>query len=245
MSAIIAGVEVDIVKFDHDGTVGGYLPTVLRVAKELLAGHLAERGKIVDVDQELFRGRSVVAASRDLLREHGFDVDDNLLDTIFWQHHNRVNEVLRSTKGAFYLTPGLTPLLQRLQECVTLCLVSSNTHERMDLCLELGDITHFFDPARRYSSYAPHIEGHKPHPAVYLHAIKAQNAIPARCAAVEDSIAGVQAAVAAEIEVVIGYTGDYFPETIRPAARKDLFAAGATMVIDHWREFPVGVQFRG
>lgn len=238
MSAIVYGVEVDAVKFDLDGTMVGYLPVVVSVAHKLVTEYLARCGKLINqLDIELFRGRPVLHAARDVLQQHGVHADDDVLEHLFWRHHDAVNE--RLTAEGLSTTQGLPDLLAKLQLIdLALSVVSSNTHMRIDLCLELAGIAQFFDRARRFSSYAPHIEGHKPNPAVYRHAATSQNLKPSRCAAVEDSVHGVSAAVAAEIGVVIGYVGDYAKQ-VRDKARRDLYAAGAHCVIEHWREFPL------
>jgi beta-phosphoglucomutase-like phosphatase (HAD superfamily) len=246
MPVLIGGVDVRAIKWDLDGTKVGYLPIVIEEAHKLLTAELARLGKLVELDAELFRGRPVLQAARDVLLANSFNAGVDVLNRIFWAHHDAVNARLK--KDGLQATPGLIPLLRRLKAKdpdLIMCTVSSNTHERIDLCLELADIATYIPPGNRYSSYVPHIGGHKPHPGVYLHAIEMQNVQPWECAAAEDSPDGVSAAVAAKIGVVVGYVGDYYPVEIRPVARRRLIDRGAHFVIEHWDEFPLDVPFSG
>jgi len=73
----------------------------------------------------------------------------------------------------------------------------------------------------------------KPLPDIYLHAVKCLDAEVSDCVAVEDSLSGVRAAVAAGIGQIIGYVGGtHISEDERSSRADNLQSAGAHQVID-------------
>ena len=87
------------------------------------------------------------------------------------------------------------------------CVASSGTHERMRFTLGLTGLYERF--AGRIFSAEEVVHG-KPAPDLFLHAAKKMGADPARCAVIEDSRYGVEAARAAGMRA-FGYTGGLTP----------------------------------
>ncbi|HWK43736.1 MAG TPA: HAD family hydrolase [Stellaceae bacterium] len=91
-----------------------------------------------------------------------------------------------------------------------------------------------------WDRFAPHVFSAamvargKPAPDVFLHAASQMGVDPARCLVIEDSIAGVQAGVAAGM-TVIGFIGGGHSG---PAMIDRLTGAGAVRVYDHHRALP-------
>jgi HAD superfamily hydrolase (TIGR01509 family) len=83
------------------------------------------------------------------------------------------------------------------------CVASSSTHERLRFTLGLTGLLERFD-GRIFS--AADVANGKPAPDLFLHAAASLGADPARCAVVEDSVYGVQAARAAGMRA-FGYAG--------------------------------------
>ena len=111
------------------------------------------------------------------------------------------------------------------------CVASSGTPEK---------IRHGLECAGLYGLLAPHIfsasqvSRGKPAPDLFLFAAEQMQAVPARCLVIEDSLAGVTAAVAAGMTVLGFYGGSH----CRPGHGDTLRAAGAVAIFDNMRQLP-------
>lgn len=110
------------------------------------------------------------------------------------------------------------------------CVASSSTHERLRLTLGLTGLYDRF--AGRIFS-ATDVSNGKPAPDLFLHAAATLGADPARCAVIEDSRYGVEAARAAGMRA-FGYAGGL------TAAER--LAGPATTVFHDMRELPALVD---
>jgi HAD superfamily hydrolase (TIGR01509 family) len=124
-------------------------------------------------------------------------------------------------------TPGLKTFLDRLT--IPRCVASSSHMERIRLSLRLTGLDRYFGDAI-FSAYQ--VARGKPAPDVFLFAAAAMRIEPARVVVIEDSLAGVQGAIAAGMRAV-GFLGG---QHIRPAHGDKLLAAGATIVAEDWPE---------
>ena len=106
------------------------------------------------------------------------------------------------------------------------CVASSSTHERLRYTLGLTGLLERFD-GRIFS--AEEVRNGKPAPDLFLHAAASLGADPARCAVVEDSRYGVEAARAAGMRA-FGYAGGLTPA--------DRLRGEATTVFDDMDELP-------
>jgi HAD superfamily hydrolase (TIGR01509 family) len=90
---------------------------------------------------------------------------------------------------------GIVAALETIEASgILVCVASSGGHEKIRRSLELTGLTRFFDE-RIFS--ATDVERGKPAPDLFLHAAASLGAVPARSAVVEDSVFGVEAALAA------------------------------------------------
>jgi HAD superfamily hydrolase (TIGR01509 family) len=112
------------------------------------------------------------------------------------------------------------------------CVASSSSHERLRHTLGLTGLLERFD-GRIFS--AEDVRNGKPAPDLFLHAATALGADPARCAVIEDSRYGVEAARAAGMRA-FGYAGGVTP--------RDRLAGARTVVFEDMRELP-GLLDRG
>ena len=110
------------------------------------------------------------------------------------------------------------------------CVASSSTHERLRFTLGLTGLLERFD-GRIFS--AADVANGKPAPDLFLHAAASLGADPARCAVVEDSVYGIQAARAAGMRA-FGYAGGLTPA--------DRLAGPATTVFEDMRALPALLQ---
>ena len=75
-----------------------------------------------------------------------------------------------------------------------ICVASSGPPEKIRKALTVSSLSHFFGE-KVFSSYE--IGSWKPDPGLFLHAAKVMGYPPERCAVIEDSLPGIQAAVSA------------------------------------------------
>ena len=98
-------------------------------------------------------------------------------------------------------------ILEALDEIVAtgvpICVASSGGHAKIRRSLDLTGLTRYFGD--RILSAADVPRG-KPAPDLFLHAASSMDASPSRCAVVEDSAFGVDAAIAAGMRA-FGYAG--------------------------------------
>jgi HAD superfamily hydrolase (TIGR01509 family) len=114
------------------------------------------------------------------------------------------------------------------------CVASSSAPERIALSLRVTGLAYLFDHV--FSS--TQVARGKPAPDLFLHAASRMNARPEDCLVIEDSTAGVQAAVAAGMRV-IGFTGGGH---CGPDHADKLRQAGATMIVARMAELPAAVR---
>jgi HAD superfamily hydrolase (TIGR01509 family) len=106
------------------------------------------------------------------------------------------------------------------------CVASSGDHAKIRRNLELTGLAGYFGD--RIFSASDVVHG-KPAPDLFLHAAAALGADPVRCAVVEDSVYGVEAALAAGMRA-FAYAGG-----VTPAAR---LARPGAVVFDDMHELP-------
>ena len=107
------------------------------------------------------------------------------------RYHAQLFEVFRTDLTA---VPGVTDVLTRLT--TPTCVASSGTHERIRLALTTTGLLKHFD-GRIFS--AQDVTRGKPEPDLFLHAARVLGVPPARCAVIEDSPLGVEAANRADM----------------------------------------------
>ena len=102
--------------------------------------------------------------------------------------------------------PGAVELVRTLR--LPMCVASSGPREKIELSLSLTGLLPYFKD-RIFSGYE--LGSWKPDPGLFLHAARTLGVEPARCAVVEDSLVGVQAGIAAGMQVFA-----YQPEQVEP-----------------------------
>jgi HAD superfamily hydrolase (TIGR01509 family) len=102
------------------------------------------------------------------------------------RYHDRLFEAFRTTLTA---VPGVVDALGQI--ATPTCVASSGTHERIRLALTTTGLLPRFD-GRIFS--AQDVARGKPEPDLFLHAATTLGISPERCAVIEDSPLGVEAA---------------------------------------------------
>ena len=129
--------------------------------------------------------------------------------------------------------PGVIAALDRLQRQYALSVVSSSALERVQTCLSVCDLSSFFRRDRIFSAEdSLPVPRSKPAPDIYRHALAKLQIAPEHALAIEDSLPGVQSAVAAGIPVIGNVV--FVSEGQREERARQLGDAGAVTVLDSW-----------
>ena len=203
----------ELVIFDCDGVLVDSETIVCRILAEEM-NKLGMQTTAEELDEQ-FSGRP----AKDCLLEIETRFGGPLPDNYFGNTERRIREAFHSE-----LQPvtGIEDLLDHLlQVNLPSCVASSGSHDKMRLTLNKTGLFDYFD-GRIFS--ADDVSRGKPWPDLFLHAAHSLGAEPHHCLVVEDSIAGVKAAVAAGMPVV-GYSN-------HPVRAKQLEREGAKVVKD-------------
>jgi HAD superfamily hydrolase (TIGR01509 family) len=175
----------DLVIFDNDGV----LVDSEGHANQILADLLSHSGWGVNLTRDesmtLFLGRSLVAIRQLIEARLGHALPGDFEK----RYHARLFEVFDRELTA---VPGVEDTLERIR--VPTCVASSGTHERIRRALAATGLLPRFE-GRIFS--AEDVTRGKPAPDLFLHAARSMGVAPSRCAIVEDSPLGVDAANAA------------------------------------------------
>ncbi|MGI8752127.1 MAG: HAD family hydrolase [Acidimicrobiales bacterium] len=172
----------DLVIFDNDGV----LVDSERMANTILGDLLTGYGRPTTTDEAVERhlGTSL-GRVRALLEAEGVEVPSDFEDA----YHRRLFAAFDTSLVA---VPGVAEVVGALD--IPVCVASSGGHERIRRSLTLAGLAAGFE-GRIFS--AEDVARGKPAPDLFLHAAAAMGARPERCAVIEDSPLGVEAANAA------------------------------------------------
>ncbi|MFH8700790.1 HAD family hydrolase [Streptomyces chartreusis] len=185
----------DLVIFDNDGVLVDSEP----ISNRLLAAYLTELGHPTSYEESIrdYMG-SAMHRIHDLVLERSGERLPEDFDDVF---HARVFAAFERELKA---VPGAVDVLEKLgADGVPYCVASSGSHERIRVGHRTTGLDRYFDEGRVFSSQD--VGRGKPAPDLFLHAAERMGVAPARCLVVEDSPLGVQAAVAAGMDVY-GFT---------------------------------------
>lgn len=113
----------------------------------------------------------------------------NIPDSFFASYRNRVAQMYRKELKAF---AGVSEVLQNTR--IPICVASNAPLKKITAALEITNLARFFG-RNLFSAYD--IGAWKPDPQLFITTARAMNVQPDECLVVEDSAAGVQAAMAA------------------------------------------------
>ncbi|MEH0576660.1 MULTISPECIES: HAD family hydrolase [Streptomyces] len=199
----------DLVIFDNDGVLVDSEP----ISNRLLAAYLTELGHPTSYEDSIrdYMG-SAMHRIHDLVEERTGERLPAEFDDTF---HRRV---FAAFERELEPVAGAVDVLAKLAaDGVPYCVASSGSHERIRVGHRTTGLDRWFEDARIFSSQD--VGKGKPAPDLFLYAAQRMGVAPGRCVVVEDSPLGVQAAVAAGMDV-LGFTA------MTPAAK----LAGATQL---------------
>ncbi|MEU5623114.1 HAD family hydrolase [Streptomyces tendae] len=185
----------DLVIFDNDGVLVDSEP----ISNRLLAGYLTELGHPTSYEDSLrdYMGGAMHRVHDLVLERTGRRLPSDF-DDVF---HGRV---FAAFERELEPVPGAVDVLEKLAaDGVAYCVASSGSHERIRTGHHRTGLDRWFDDERIFSSQD--VGRGKPAPDLFLHAAERMGVAPQRCVVVEDSPLGVQAAVAAGMDVY-GFT---------------------------------------
>ncbi|GAA2229991.1 HAD family hydrolase [Streptomyces nogalater] len=201
----------DLVIFDNDGVLVDSEP----ISNRLLAGYLTELGHPTSYEDSIrdYMGSAMHRVHDLVLERTGRRLPDDF-DEVF---HARV---FAAFERELRPVPGVTDVLEKLAaDGVPYCVASSGSHERIRVGHRTTGLDRWFTDERIFSS--EDVGRGKPAPDLFQYAAKRMGVAPGRCVVVEDSPLGVQAAVAAGMDVY-GFTAMTPPERLVGAGQ--LFA---------------------
>ncbi|WKX71847.1 HAD family phosphatase [Streptomyces sp. XD-27] len=185
----------DLIIFDNDGVLVDSEP----IANRVLAACLTELGYPTTYEESIrdYMG-SAMHRIHDLVQErYGKSLPADFDATYY-------GRVFAAFRRELQPVAGVAEVLEKLRaDGVPYCLASSGSHERIRVALHKTGLYELFDEERIFS--AQDVGRGKPAPDLFQHAARTMGVAPDRCAVVEDSPLGVQAAVAAEMDVY-GFT---------------------------------------
>ena len=214
----------ELIIFDCDGV----LIDSEAIACRADSACLAEIGIAISAEQvmELYLGISADTMCADIEQRQGRALPPDFAETLRLRVAAAFEAELMPMAG---IEAALDALPQRR------CVASSSAPERLRHSLSLAGLLHRFAP---HVFSATQVARGKPAPDLFLFAAASMNADPAACVVIEDSVPGVQAAVAAGMRV-IGFTGGGH---CRPGHAERLLAAGAAAIADDMSRLPALVS---
>lgn len=215
-----AGGSIDLIIFDCDGV----LVDSEMIASQVLADTLSDLGLPLDAAQcrARFTGLSIAAVVAAVEAETGIALPSDFTVRL------RRNDVIAFERDLTAI-PGVAQVLAHLDRAdldLAVCVASSGSMEKIHHSLTLtGLVDHF--SAHLFS--AEQVRHGKPAPDLFLFAARQMGCKPDRCLVIEDSVNGVRAARAANMEV-LGFTGGAHWRGLDDAP---LRRAGATRVFEN------------
>jgi len=186
----------NLIIFDCDGTLVNSETLYNTITSELLTEMGFEEYTPIRCI-ELFAGQSWSTIKGILEEKHGASIPRDLVDRYIQTANVRMDRDLVAAHGAM-------DVLKILKNTHSLCVASNGERGNVLKSLNMTKLMAYFDEESVFTKIQ--VERPKPAPDLFLFSAKQMKFEPEQCLIIEDSAAGVEAAVAAGISV-IGYTG--------------------------------------
>lgn len=187
-STPLKSANIELIIFDCDGVLVDSEGLSKRVLLQMLAG-LGVVASDAYFDQH-FLGRSYEAVTASIYNDYGVT-----LPAAFQQEYQ--TELLQVFAQELRPTNALTQMLEKLQ--LPYCVATSSSPNRVDFALKSTNLIHYFE-GRIFT--ASEVKNGKPAPDLFLHAAKKMGIAAQNCLVVEDSQAGIEAGLAANMHVI-------------------------------------------
>jgi HAD superfamily hydrolase (TIGR01509 family) len=215
--------DIRLVIFDCDGVLVDSEPIINRVH----AAVLNEFGFSVTPESlvERFCGMPDAEMLPIIEREHG--------RLLLEDYGARVAALIaRASATELVAIPGVREVIDRLN--LPFCVASSGVPDQIRSSLQIVGLLSRFEP-NIFS--ATMLARGKPAPDLFLHAAHSMQTAPAHCLVIEDSVAGVEAAVAAGMPVIGFCGGGHCPADHDAVLRKH----GAAVTIQKMEKLPATI----
>ena len=186
----------DLIIFDCDGTLVDSETLYNSITSELLTEMgFAEYTTTRCI--ELFAGQSWSTIKAILEDKHGAQIPKDLVERYIQTANSRMDNELKAA-------PDAHDMLEEIKQERSICVASNGERGNVLKSLRMTGLMPHFDEAHIFTKIQ--VERPKPAPDLFLFTAAQMGFDPAQCLVIEDSPAGVEAAVAADMRV-IGYTG--------------------------------------
>lgn len=176
-----------LIIFDCDGVLVDSEIIANRVDAEILT-HLGYPLTAEDCIKR-FTGMNDQSVKQSIFEESGLDLPEDF------------SEKARLQAFENELTPLMLPVLQAISKHkMERCVASNSLRKRVIRSLELTEQIQFFNQEHIFT--AAQVQKGKPAPDLFLYAATQMGYAPKDCLVIEDSIAGIQAAQAADMDVI-------------------------------------------
>ena len=198
--------QFQAVIFDMDGVIVNSEPLHERAFREVFGeiGHSRDHG----IDFPAYYGKSDLVVWLDFIARHN---PSQPLQELLARKEQKFVALLQREDSIFKGVPGL---LERMSARYPIALASGSRHTTINAVLGLGELRRAFLAVVSSEDVA---RG-KPAPDIFLRAAHLLNIPPDDCCVIEDSPAGVEAALSAGMEV-IAITNSFPPEKLSRATR--------------------------
>ena len=229
-----------MILFDHDGTVVDSetiaLKSAWRLTDEVAREFAGAQHYNLEEFVKSFAGKPYREILKKIYAGSSSSLKEDDIDALVAEEEKRAIEWLSVEAKA---TEGTPEVLCYLRDSgFEYALVSNSSLQRLSACLTAAALTDYFPSKKVFSAHDSLPAARpKPLPDIYLYAAKCLDAEVSGCVAVEDSLSGVKAAVAAEIGQIIGYVGGtHISENERQSRADALVSAGAGQVIERMHD---------
>lgn len=199
--------------FDMDGVIVDSEPRHVRAFLDVFRemGYEHNHG----IDFEAYLGQSDEAVWVDFCDMH--KPEKSLRELQDWKQSHLIN-ILKEEEPIF---PSLPELVDQLAAHVPLAVASGSLHPVIDAVLEIGNLRPHF----KHVVSIQDVGKPKPNPDVFIRAAELLQISPTEICVIEDSVAGIKAALAAGMQVIA---------ITNSLTRQQL--SEATVVVDHYEE---------
>ncbi len=211
--------QTELIIFDCDGVL---IDSEIISATTLIE-MLKPLGMKIDIAfvQRHFLGRSFPTVAEHLRNEFSMDLPADFEAT----YRSRL---LGDFEIELRPTPGVQHVLATIG--LPICVATSSSPERVARSLEITQLADFFNGSVYTASM---VKRGKPAPDLFLHVAEEMRTAPSKCLVIEDSQPGVEAALAAKMQVARYLGGSHFNGVAEQAAKN----THPVPVFDSWAKF--------
>lgn len=207
--------------FDCDGVLHTAVDSDFRTWQRLFR---EEFSKVLDYD--IYHNAAGGSGEEFIIKNAPYHVSPEIARELFLKQGHYFAEQIRI--DGVKEPEGLSNLLRALSEAkIKMSVATSGNKPKAGGVIDYFGIRHYFPHVVTISD----VTRGKPHPDLFLEAMRRMEVPPSQCAIIEDSPSGIRAAIASNASIVIGITQTH--------KREVLEQLGPHRIIDLFRELDV------